>query len=257
MIKTEGIVLRENKYKESSKILSVYTRKNGKVSVMARGANRPKSRLLANTQVFSYNEYQFRRGRNFYYINQADIIDSFYAIRENMERLVYGFFLLELVEKSVPMEEANEKIFFLLLKTLKTLAVKEKDFLKLILAFELKYISFLGYRPFIESCVICGRGQAREFRFSNFEGGIICDNCYTKDLRAKALDRKTYELLVRLMYMPLDRLEEIEASDVLLNKLQNIIESYILYNIDRRGFNSLDFFKINKFNLARTDIDKE
>ena len=50
MIKTAGIVLKEIKYQETSKILSIYTKKLGKISVMAQGANRPKSRLLANTQ---------------------------------------------------------------------------------------------------------------------------------------------------------------------------------------------------------------
>lgn len=80
MLKTEGIVLRELKYQETSKILSIYTKKMGKISVMAKGANRPKSTLIANTQPFSYNEFQLSEGRNFFYINQADIIDSFYDI---------------------------------------------------------------------------------------------------------------------------------------------------------------------------------
>ena len=98
MLRTEGIVLKEMRYKDTSKILSIYTKKYGKITAMARGAYRPKSKIIANTQLFSYNEYQLYKGRNFYYINQADIIDSFYDIRERIERVVYGQYMLELIE---------------------------------------------------------------------------------------------------------------------------------------------------------------
>lgn len=249
MIKTEGIVLKETKFQETSKILSIYTKKMGKISVMAQGANRPKSKLLANTQPFSYNEYQLTQGRNFYYINQADIIDSFYNIRENMDSMVYGFYILELVEKSVPAEEANEKLFLLIEKTLRILSKLKENHLKLIVAFELKYISFLGYRPYLNGCVMCGNVKSNGYKFSNLEGGIICTNCYTKDIKAKLINKDVYESMVNLIYAQLERLDEIDISEKVLFRLHNILEEYILYNIDRQGFNSLEFFKSNEFDL--------
>ena len=246
MIKTAGIVLKEIKYQETSKILSIYTKKLGKISVMAQGANRPKSRLLANTQPFSYNEYQFTQGRNFYYIYQADIIDSFYNIRENIDSMVYGFYILELIEKSTPVEEANEKIFLLIEKTLRLLSELKDNHLKLIVAFELKYISFLGYRPFLNGCVMCGNGESKGYKFSNLEGGLICSKCYTKDITAKSINKDVYEAMVKLIYAQLDSLNEVDISEGILCKLHEILEEYILYNIDRQGFNSLKFFKSNK-----------
>ena len=98
--RTEGIVIKELRFKETSKILTLYTKDYGKIHAMARGAYKPKSQLIANTQPFSYNEYYLFKGRNFYYINQADIIDSFYDIRENISRVMYGSYLLELIELS-------------------------------------------------------------------------------------------------------------------------------------------------------------
>lgn len=249
MIKTEGIVLKSSKYQETSKILSIYTKKLGKISVMAQGANRPKSRLIANTQPFSYNEYQFSQGRSFYYINQADMIDSFYDIRENVESMAYGFYILELVEKSVADEESNEKIFMLLVKTLGILADMKDKFLKLIVAFELKYVSFLGYRPYINRCVMCGNGESSTYKFSNLEGGIICCDCFTKDITARPISRELYNSMVKLLYVELDKLDELDIPDNTLDRLHEIIEDYILYNIDRNAFNSLEFFKSNKLKL--------
>ncbi|MDR7870168.1 MAG: DNA repair protein RecO [Tissierellaceae bacterium] len=249
MLKTEGIVLKDTKYQETSKILIIYTKSLGKISVMAKGANRPKSKLIANSQPFSYNEFQFSQGRNFYYINAADIIDSFYDIRENMESMVYGFYILELVEKSVPDEEANDKIFLLLVKTLKILSELKDNYLRLIVAFELKYISFLGYRPYLNGCVMCGNGESSGYKFSNVEGGIICTNCYTKDLTAKILNSDVYDSMVKLLYAQLDELDNLNISDEILYRLHDILEGYILYNIDRKSFNSLNFFKSNKLKV--------
>ncbi len=249
MLKTEGIVLKESKYQETSKILSIYTRKMGKINVMAKGANRPKSRLIANTQPFSYNEYQFSQGKNFYYINQADILDSFYDIRENMNRVIYGFYLLELVGKSVEDEEPNEKIFLLLEKTLRLLSQIEDDYLKLIVAFELKYISFLGYKPYLEKCVMCGNGESLGYKFSNVQGGILCTDCYSKDFTSKVISKDVYASMVRLMYAKLEDLDNLEVSEDTLCRIHDIIENYILYNIDRKEFNSLNMFKSNKLNL--------
>lgn len=249
MLKTEGIVLKASKYQETSKILSIYTKEMGKISVMAKGANRPKSKLIANTQPFSYNEFQFSQGRNFYYINQADIIDSFYDIRENMERVLYGFYLLELVDKSVAEEEANKKIFLLFEKALRLLSQAQDNYLKLIVAFELKYISFLGYRPHIGGCVMCGNNQSSEYKFSNLEGGIICRDCQTKDQGAKLMDKGVYDSMVKLLYASLDDLDSIVISENTIYRLHTIIEDYILYNIDRKGFNSLNLLKSRKIDL--------
>ncbi|NLY46200.1 MAG: DNA repair protein RecO [Tissierella sp.] len=249
MLKTEGIVLRETKYQETSKILSIYTKKMGKISVMAKGANRPKSTLIANTQPFSYNEYQFSQGKSFYYINQADIIDSFYDIRENMDRVIYGFYLLELIEKSMPDEEPNEKIFLLLEKTLRLLSQIEDNYLKLIVAFELKYISFLGYKPYLEECVMCGNKESSGYKFSNNQGGIICNYCYPKDFSAKLISKEVYTSMVKFMYARLEDLDHIEVSEDTLCRVHDIIENYILYNIDRKEFNSLNMFKLNKLNI--------
>lgn len=249
MLKTEGIVLKDTKYQDTSKILSIYTKKMGKIKVMAKGANRPKSKLIASTQPFSHNEYQFTQGKSFYYINDADIIDSFYGIREDMERVIYGFYILELVEKSVPEEEANEKIFLLLEKSLRILSNIKDNYLKFIIAFELKYISFLGYRPYLNECVICGNNESKGYKFSNIEGGIICTNCYTKDFSAKELSKDVYSSMIRLLYVSLDDLDGIDIPKDILCTLHEVLESYILYNIDRKVFNSLSIFKLNKLNF--------
>ena len=240
MIKTEGIILGEIRYKETSKILTVYTKKMGKISVMAQGAYKPKSQLIATSQPFSYCEFQLQKSRNFYYIAQADLIESFYSIRGNMERIIYGFYILELLEKSTPEEEENEKLFMLLVKGLSILSKLDRDYLKFIIAYELKYISFLGYRPHINSCVVCNDELKTNLRFSKTLGGILCNNCLAEDYTSKSVDSRFIIGLNELLFAPLEDLDKVNINEVTLIKLHELLVNYILFNIERNEFKSLD-----------------
>ncbi len=246
--KTEGIVIKEFRFRETSKILTIFTKKYGKVHVMARGAYKPKSQLIANTQLFSYNDYYLYKGRNFYYINQADIIDSFYPIRENINRVMYGSYLLELVDLSNLEEEANERLFLLLKKGLMVLSKLDKDFIKFILTYELKYISFLGYKPYLDRCVVCGRDKFSQFKFSIEQGGIICSNCFSIEPLCENMDLTMYKTMKTLLYTPLDKISSLEIPKDVMFKLHEIMVEYILNKIDRKKFNSLNMLKSMKDN---------
>lgn len=239
MLKSEGIVLKELRYKDTSKILTIYTKEHGKVSVMARGAYRANSQLMSTTQVFAYSEYHFNMGRGLIFLNQADLINSFYSIREIMERVTYGYYMLELVEKSLPEEQENEKIFLLLEKGLRILSKLDKNFLQFIIAYEIKFISFLGYKPNLERCVSCNNSNLNNIRFSISQGGIICSDCFNIDPFAIYLNSETYETMYKLLYIPLERTDEIISTNDSIDKLHEILVKYILRNIDRKKFNSL------------------
>ncbi|MBC8588370.1 DNA repair protein RecO [Paratissierella segnis] len=240
MIKTEGIVLNEIRYKETSKILNIYTKELGKVTVMAQGAFRPKSSLMASTQSFTLSEFYLKKGRNFYYINNSDVLDSYYSIRENMERMIYGFYILELIEKSTPFEEENERIFLLLKKGLKILSELDRDFLKFVAAYEVKFISFLGYRPYLNRCVNCNKEIKSDMKFSSINGGLLCEECYSIDLSAKSVDSLFVKGLNDLLYSSLDSLDDVNIFNTTLKSIHDVLLNYILLNIERKEFKSLN-----------------
>lgn len=246
-MRTEGIVLREIRYKDSSKILSIYTKEHGKISAMARGAYRPKSGIVASTQLFSYSEYEMYAGKQFYYINQAHILESFYSIRENMERLSYGYYMLELLDKSIEIDQKSNSLFSLLKKGLEIISELEEDFLKFIVAYEIKFISFLGYRPVLHKCVLCGGELTSNSRFSIVNGGLICSSCFKGDYSAQKIDAEIYRTINHFLYTKLEEVEKIEIQEQSLFRLHNILVDYILYNIDRKKFNSLQWIETLKF----------
>lgn len=242
-IRDEGIVLKELRFRETSKIVTILTRNKGKIQAMARGAYKPKSQLMVNTQPFSYNSYILFKGRNFYYISHADIIDSFYSIREDMNRVIYGSYLLELADKSILEGDDVHRLFLLLKKGLDVLSKLDRDFLKFILAYELKFISFLGYKPLLDRCISCGTRDLNKFKFNIEDGGIICHTCSLVESNCEYMDILMYKAMKALLYTPLDRIGSLKISKKTMFKLQDIMVKYILHKIDRKKFNSLDLLK--------------
>ena len=150
---------------------------------------------------------------------------------------------MELVNKSVPEEEVNENLFYLLEKTLSVLSEMKEGFLKFLIAFELKFISFLGYRPSLISCSNCNSKEIQLAKFSISTGGVICQNCLDVDRKSINISSDDIINLNKLMYSKLDELDNIIIEKKDLIKLQDLLEKYILYSIDRTSFDSLEMLK--------------
>lgn len=242
-IKTQGIVLRQTSFKDTDKILTIFCRENGKISAMAKGAKRTKSPIMGSTQMFCYSDFVLFKGRNFYHINQGEVLNSFYSLREDLFKLAYGSYILEIVEAGINEGESNETIFLLVLKTLKTLSLMEGDFLKLLLAFQLKFLSFIGYKPQLKSCVICNNQELNEIRFNITQGGIICSRCKTSGIGGERTNKSVVNIMHTLLYTKLDSLEDIVIPEELLQDVEKIVTKYTLSHMDRKSFKSLNFIK--------------
>ncbi|MGF7056338.1 DNA repair protein RecO [Brassicibacter mesophilus] len=240
-VTTEGLVLRQTKYDESDKILTIFTKKNGKIQAIAKGARSPKSSLVASTQVFCYSNFLLYQGKNFYHINQGEVLNSYYGLREDLHKLAYATYMIELIDAGISEEESNEKLFEMLVKALKVLSDTKQGYKKLTLAFKLKYISFIGYRPHLGSCVLCGGQTNNNIKFSTTHGGIVCEKCLKNDLYGDTINRNTLLKLEELLYTPLNDINEVKLADDEINKIEKILMKYVFSRIEKRNFKSLEF----------------
>ncbi|RKD34724.1 DNA repair protein RecO [Thermohalobacter berrensis] len=243
LVKTEGIVLRQTKFQDTDKILTIFSRKNGKIQAIAKGARKPKSSLISSTQVFCYSDFILYKGRNFYHINQGEVIDTFYSLREDLNKLAYATYLIELVDSGITEEESNEKIFQLLLKTLKIFEVLDRDYEKFVRAFELKYISFLGYKPEVKKCILCNKDLIGKMKFSITNGGILCKECIEKGITGENITKEIQEILEFLLYSKLEELHDYKIKPENMIIIERILKNYLMTYIDKRDFKSLDFIK--------------
>lgn len=235
MSKTFGIVLSWIKYKESSKIVTLFTEELGKISIMAQGALKPKSQLLATTEVFSKSHFELKKGKSFYYIESAELESSNFSIRQDIDRLAYGFYILELVERSMPEGESSSKIFGMLDKALFEMSRSERPILQTV-AFELKIISILGYRPQLSSCLACGKTVSQIWDFSISEGGVYCDSCRKgSDI---LIDHSIFEAMGDILLSRFEQLEELNLSNETLRRIHSILYQFIIFNLDLKELKS-------------------
>ncbi len=181
LVKTLAIVLKSIDWKDTSKIVTLYTRKNGKVDNIAKGARRQNSKYQGVLESINLIEViiYLSENRQLQILGQATLEKSYPKIRMNYEKTTYVFAIFELTNIFLQ-QGASDAIFFDFLKTI--LDEMENGEIPQIVFwyFILKLTSYLGFRPEFDSCHICARKIVNEdVVFSIREGRVTCNKCMT------------------------------------------------------------------------------
>lgn len=171
-----GIVIQENQVGESGKRILVLAKGFGRVILNARGAKNTKSKLLSGTQLFSYCDFLAYEGKGFYSLTQADLIESFYGIRMDMDCLAEAVYLTELVERTCPVGMEQDETLKLLLYALTMLEKSQVEPRLISRIFEVKYAQLSGVLS-DEGCMVCSKDTEPLF-FNEAAGEFLCkDHC--------------------------------------------------------------------------------
>lgn len=222
--KCEGIVIRSIDYGETNKIVTLYTREWGKIGVMARGANKPNSRLAAVTLPFTHGFFLVQMGRGLGNLQQGEILSSYKSIKEDIFLTAYASYVAELTDKSTEERKANPFLFELLLQTLAYMN-DGLDPEVLVLIYEMKMLNVLGLYPVLDQCAVCGKTEG-QFSFSIREGGFLCHRCREKDPYRFDISRASIKLLRIFYYIDLKRLGNISVKDETKKELRAVVDAY-------------------------------
>lgn len=234
LIKTKGLVIREQPYKEQDKILTIFTEEEGKIQCIARGVRRQKSGLLASTQIFAYSEFVYYPGKNFGIINQSNLIEAFYPLRNDLTKMALASYLLDLMYNAYEFYQKSPELLKLLLHVLFYISGgKAKNDLVLVGAFQMKLVSYLGYRPILETCTAC-QGKQDLSLFSIENNGVICNGCRepTAGYLYK-LSPAMLELLRDFLRQPIKQLKDREIDTAEAIKINDLLDHYIGYCIGK------------------------
>jgi DNA repair protein RecO (recombination protein O) len=155
LYRDEGIVLRTHKLGEADRIISVLTRNHGKVRAVAKGVRKTKSRFGARVEPPTHLQLQVYEGRGeLHIIDQAETIDHFRAIRDDLDRLTRAVSMLEAADQLGLEGEPNPPLFQMLLGALRALAGHSGPLV--LPGFFLKVLALEGFRPVVDQCVECG-----------------------------------------------------------------------------------------------------
>ena len=172
---TRGIVLRERDAGETDKQLTLLTKTYGKIIVSARGARKPRSKFMASAQLFTYSGFIIYDGGRFYSIAQSDVIESFFSLRNDYERLCLAHYFVEVCDKTTPLHAPCDDLLHLLLISLSALAKGIRSPLLTARAFEIKFFQVSGIAPEAACCAKCGGALTQPVLFG--AEGTVC-GCY-------------------------------------------------------------------------------
>ncbi len=174
LYRDEAVVLRTYKLGEADRIVVLATAEHGKVRAVAKGVRKTKSKFGARLEPLSHISAQLYEGRNLDIVTQAEGIDAFRAIRDDLERYVAATSVLEVMDQVSMEREPDTTRFRMLVGVLRTMA--DNDNPLVLPAFFLKLLAHEGLGLEVQQCVACGAGDPL-VALDQLSGGMLCPSC--------------------------------------------------------------------------------
>jgi DNA repair protein RecO (recombination protein O) len=217
-----SILIRHRDVGEADRIVTLFTEQRGKLSAIAKGVKRLRSKFAGGLQLFSHSQVLLAHGRSLPVVTQVQPVAMCYHLRDDMDRYAHASYAAEMVDVLTEEGDRDPAVFELLLATLHALDAGG-DMPTLVRGFELRLLTQLGYGPELVGCVSCGAevtGSAAGFAAG--QGGVVCKHCLhltgagpltptalramremvrmaTQELAARRLSRRTADELARVM----------------------------------------------------------
>lgn len=220
VIDIEGIIINSKDYKDSSKILDIFTLEYGIIGVIAKGCKSIKSNLRSVTDKLTYATFTiYYKKDKLSILNEGSVINNFSNIKKDIEKISYAAFLIDLTSQ-VYKHSNNNDLYTLLISAL----IKINDnFNPLIITniLELKYLEYLGVMPSLDKCVICGSKNV--VTLSSDKGGYLCSNCRSDE---PIVSNKAIKLVRMYSLVDIEKISKLDINNEVVKEVNSFIDDY-------------------------------
>jgi len=174
-----AIVLRFANYRDNDRMLTLLSPSRGRMDVMLRNCRKPKSKFLNAGELFALGDYMLYESGGHATVTSVNLIETFYPLRNDYNRLICGTYLLNLAEAAAEPEQEQRELFMLLLHTLSRLTFSDQEWKPLLAGFLLHFSACQGFKPRLNHCAVCQRrlGEDEPAFFDSEAGGLVCREC--------------------------------------------------------------------------------
>ncbi len=239
--RVEAVVLRHVDYGEADRILTLYARQLGKTRALVKGARKVTSRKAGHLEPFTQVNLQLAKGRDLPLVTQADTIEAYLPIREDLLLTGHASYVIELLDR-LTYEDGTENsvIFRLLTETLSRLASKADPWLA-IRYYEMRLLDNLGFRPKLFECANCGRQILPEDQFFSFAaGGVICPICgrslqlnYSSGVNPRAISLEALKYLRHFQRSSYAEAARARPTPEVQQETETLMQGYFTYVLER------------------------
>lgn len=239
-----GLILQERQARETGRFLDILTETHGVLEVFARGTKKAASKQLSATQPFAYARLCLSEKNGRYYVESAEPLHLFYALRESLTKLSLAAYFFDLIRYAVPGEQPQPFILRLTLNTLHYLATGKRSEAFLKSLFELRFLSELGMMPDVLTCPVCMAYLPQSLFYAARTGHFYCKDCYqpTPDDLAVELSVGGLQAIRHIVLSDPERLFHFRLRTETQQQVNRFAEQFVQCQLDYRP-STLQFYQ--------------
>ena len=232
--RTEAVVLRRQDLGEADRLLTVYSLDYGKLRLVAKGARRPRSRKAGHLEPFTRVQLLLARGRELDIITQAEAIETYPGVRDNLIHLGQTAYVVEMLDRFTVEREVNRTLYHLLVHTLERL-VDCGEPAAAIRYYELRLLDQIGYRPELFRCLGCGAEvRPQDQFFSPAEGGVLCPACGLKQKDTRRISLAALKVMRHYQRNTFAVATTVRIRPQVYAEIEQVMEEYLSYHLERK-----------------------
>jgi DNA repair protein RecO (recombination protein O) len=249
LYRVEAIVIRRRDLGEADRLLTLYTREQGKMQAVAKGARKPTSRKAGHLELFTRVRLLVARARSIDIVTQAETIESYRLLRDSLKRSTLAHYFAELLDRFTGEGEADPAMFDLLSTALgwlsppdaHTAQVQQDEPYLATRYYELRLLELSGFKPELHHCPGCGNMlEAVDSFFCPAEGGVLCPTCGAGRHDASSLPLTTFKVLRYGQTRSWDQFRRLRLKPPLRRQVENTIYHYLTFVLER-NLKSVEF----------------
>jgi DNA repair protein RecO (recombination protein O) len=238
--RSEAIVLRRVDFGEADRLLTLYSREFGKIKALAKGARKPQARKAGHVELFMRTNFMFARGKNIDIVTQAEVVEPYLALRDDLVRTTYAAYAAELIDGLTAEADRDPAKYDLLSKALGWLAASDNSLL-VARYYELRLLGLAGFQPQLFRCVSCNEAIEQQDQFFSAElGGLLCPSCQAADRRALPISASAVKVLRHLQTHQWSHVQALRLRPKVQRELESVMHHYLRHILER-NLRSADF----------------
>src|SRR5581483_6862890 len=247
LYRVTGIVLKRSDVGEADRLLTILTAERGKLRAVAKGARKPSARKTGHVELFNLATFLIAVGRDIDIVSQADTLEPFLRVRDDLDRLSYAYYFAELVDRFVEEETEHREVYELMLDAMHWLETSP-HLGRSARYFEMQLLDVLGYRPQLYGCVQSKEELLPEENFFSPEGGGMLRPPYRDTHRdAIAVSLNALKVLRYLQSRSFEDIEQLRLSARVESEVESILHYYVTHLLER-NLKSVDFLNTLRHN---------
>lgn len=255
--KVKGLVLSFSNINDNDRIFTLFCPEVGKITAMSKGVRSHKHKDFSALQPFSLANFVLDDSKGIAYINQTELLESFYDIRQSVEKMSLGTYVLDILSYLADEFTYDDEFFSFTLNTLYVISKLDissyddlvTNLFKLKLIFELKTLCQAGYMPSMDFCINC-KSKTDLLYFNTYYGSTMCESC-SKGLDESYIVKISDSIYKMIKYIISSTYREVfkfNASKENILYTSSLIENYFINKFE---------FESSKLLYFKSIIDKD